>query len=329
MTAQSVLPRWRGFNILNMFHMKSKGDFDEDQFRWMADWGFDFVRFPMCYTLWIEGDDPYKLHESMLENLDRAVELGRKYGLHVDLNFHRAPGFSVNREREEPFNLWKDQDALDAFIFHWQTMAKRYKGVPNEELSINLVNEPKTPDDSMTLADHERVVRAAVAAIREVDAERLIIADGTGWGNDARPELADLGVGQSCRGYVPGRISHYKAQWVSDPGGEPPTWPGDMMGEHWDRARLEKHYAPWIELAEKGVGVHCGEGGCYCYTPHATFLAWFRDVLEILTEAGIGYALWNFVGAFGVIDSVREDVDYEDFHGHKLDRKLLDLLLEF
>jgi len=52
-------------------------------------------------------------------------------------------------------------------------------------------------------------------------------------------------------------------------------------------------------------------------------------VLEILTGHGIGLALWQFRGAFGILDSGRADVAYEDFHGHKLDRKLLDLLREF
>ena len=59
------------------------------------------------------------------------------------------------------------------------------------------------------------------------------------------------------------------------------------------------------------------------------FLRWFRDVLEILTGHGIGYALWNFRGAFGVLDSGRRDVTYEDWYGHKLDRKLLQLLQMF
>ena len=69
-----------------------------------------------------------------------------------------------------------------------------------------------------------------------------------------------------------------------------------------------------------------GEGGAYNRTPHDVFLAWFRDLLDILRESSIGFSLWNFRGAFGVLDSGRADVAYEDFQGHKLDRKLLDLL---
>ena len=86
---------------------------------------------------------------------------------------------------------------------------------------------------------------------------------------------------------------------------------------------LEKHYAPWIALLEQGVGVHCGELGCYNKTPHEVFLAWFGDILDILDENGIGFGLWEFSGTFGVLNSGRTDVDYEDWYG-----KLLSLLMK-
>ena len=328
---QNKLPRWRGFNLLDFFTTKSKGDAQEDDFRWIADWGFDFVRLPMCYTLWIENDDIHKIHEPMLAKIDRAVELGRKYRIHVCLNFHRAPGFSVNPERKEPFDLWKDQAALDAFCFHWELFARRYRGISSDQLSFNLVNEPVAPSpDGMTRKDHERVVRAAVKAIHAVDSSRLIIADGVSWGNDPCPELADLNLAQSCRAYLPMGISHYKAPWTGGEKYPPPAWPGGWhYGTTWDRKALEKHYAQWAALAAKGVGVHCGEGGAFIHTPHDIVLRWFRDVLEVLKSHNIGYALWNFRGSFGILDSTRPDVVYQDWHGHKLDSKLLDLLREF
>lgn len=325
--AQNTLPPWRGFNLLEMFTTRSEGHWQEDDFRWIADWGFDFVRLPLCYTLWIENDDPLRLSEAGLTKVDRAVELGRKYNLHVSLNFHRAPGYSVNRERPEPFDLWKDQAALDAFCLHWTTFARRYRGIPSAALSFDLVNEPPAPaPGGMSRADHERVIRAAVAAIRAVDPDRLIVADGLAWGNQPIPELADLSIAQSCRAYQPMGISHYQASWVGGERFPLPTWPLGEGPDRWDRARLEQHYRPWVDLARKGVGVHCGEGGAYNRTPHRVFLAWFREVLEILRAHGIGWALWNFRGSFGVLDSQRADVAYEDWHGHQLDRALLDLL---
>jgi|GEM_PF-4741891 len=40
----------------------------------------------------------------------------------------------------------------------------------------------------------------------------------------------------------------------------------------------------------------------------------------------MGWALWNFRGSFGIFDSGRDDIQYESFYGHQLDRKMLTLL---
>ena len=330
-TAQKVLPRWRGFNLLDMFTSHSTGEWQEDDFRWIAGWGFDFVRLPLCYLLWVDDGDPFRIAEAGLAKIDTAVHLGRQYGLHVSLNFHRAPGYSVNREKQEPFSLWKDQSAIDAFCLHWATLARRYQGIASEQLSFDLVNEPPAPTrDGMTREEHARAIAAAVATIRDVDPDRLIIADGLAWGRDPCPELAPLGIAQSCRAYSPMGISHFRANWVDSEGMPTPTWPGALEGgEPWDRRRLERLYEPWVRLAQQGIGVHCGEGGAFRFTPHDVVLAWLRDVLDILTGHGIGYALWNFRGPFGILDSQRRRLPYEDWHGHKLDRQLLQLLQEF
>jgi endoglucanase len=156
----------------------------------------------------------------------------------------------------------------------------------------------------------------------------LIIADGNNVGNSVIPEITDLNIAQSCRGYNPGIISHYKAPWANkDPDSLPePKWPGQVGDRYLNRALLEEYYKPWIDLAKSGVGVHCGECGCWNKTPHPVFLSWFSDVLDILSENKIGFAVWEFIGDFGILDSGRKDVAYEDWHGHKLDRKFLELI---
>lgn len=108
-----------------------------------------------------------------------------------------------------------------------------------------------------------------------------------------------------------------------------PVWPGVIDGKTFNRQSLESFYQPWIDLVNQGVGVHCGECGCYNETPHDVFLAWSEDQLDILTSHGIGWGLWNFRGTFGLLDSGRKDVAYDDWHGHQLDRKLLNLLQRY
>ena len=472
------LPRWRGFNLLEKFDRdRQNGPFLEEDFKWIAEFGFNFVRLPMDYRVWILEDDWRRLNEDALAQIDQAVEWSGRYGIHVCLNFHRAPGYSV-APPAEPFSLWTDEEALAACAFHWAAFARRYRGIPNERLSFNLINEPPSLVDGPTYA---RVVRRLLAAIRAEDPDRLVICDGLAYGVFPCPELEPLGVAQSGRGYIPFGISHYRAEWADAAHSRtPPAWPdlrvnaflygpvkaefqsplrlvghfgapsrvrlralqvsgrvrlrvwaddriigeklfepgagegewtrvvfrpewniyqneydrsyafeldrpareiraelaeGDwlLLGEigfqdagaatervlpirnqawgarqseirydaddvehpfrtekPFDREWLKTEYvAPWRALQERGVGVMIGEWGAYRHTAHAVTLRWMRDNLENWREAGIGWALWNFRGPFGVLDSDRADVEYEDFRGHRLDRKMLELLQSY
>jgi endoglucanase len=339
------LPRWKGFNFLDFFHPNpahARPATDEVLFEWMGDWGFDFARLPLAYPAYLDidyskpitPDDVMRFDEAKLERIDALIAAAHRHGIHVSLNLHRAPGYCINAGFREPYNLWRDQEALEAFCTHWTMWAKRYAQTPPERISFDLVNEPSLREDMndqygrrepVPPATYHRVAKAAVEAIRAVKPDALIIADGNDGGHVAVPELADLGIAQSCRGYTPFSLSHYRAPWVSrHPEQMPaPKWPD---GPRADRDFLEAFYRPWFELLDKGVGVHCGECGCYRETPHAVFLAWFADVVDVLAERGIGFALWEMRGDFGILDSHRADVDYEDWYGYKLDRKLLRLL---
>jgi len=346
--AQTAIPRWRGFNLTNFFQALSRGEtsdctLKEDDCRWMRDWGFDFIRLPMDYWLWVDSDWPstrklrpdevLKIKESTLEKVDRAVELGRKYSLHLSLNFHRAPGYCINNPEREPFVLWKDKPAEEAFVHHWDMFARRYKGVSPKDLSFNLVNEaPRPREGYMSREDYRRVMTRGTETIRRTSPDRLVIVDGLSVGNEVVEEMIPTRVAQSVHAYRPAEISHFRASWVDRKSTFPePTWPlKNKDGSiRLDRAGLERMYAPWAELARKGIGVHCGEGGAYSRTPYKVFMAWMEDVLDILKGHGIGYALWNFRGPFGILDSGRRDIEYEDWQGHKLDRGLLKLLQKY
>lgn len=321
------LPRWRGFNLLEKFiKTRHNGPFLESDFQWMAEWGFDFVRLPMDYRCWTNPDDPYRVDEKVLAEIDQAVEFGRKHGIHVCLNLHRAPGYTVARPPEK-LDLWTDEEAQRQFDFQWSQFAKRYRGTASSRLSFDLVNEPA----KTTAEAYAKVARRVVAAIRKVDPDRLIIADGIRWGRDPMFALADLGIAQSTRGYDPFRLTHYKASWVAGSDRWPePTWPLKRDDKTFDRDWIyEDRIVPWKKLEARGVGVHVGEWGVFNKTPHDVTLRWMRDRLELWKDAGWGWALWNFRGSFGILDSGRRDVDYKDFRGHKLDRKMLDLLLRF
>lgn len=464
------LPPWRGFNLLEKFNAGHAGPFREEDFALISELGFNFVRLPMDYRCWIKDKDWKRINDEALAEIAQAVELGRKHGVHVCLNFHRAPGYTVARP-PEPKSIWTDDEALEVCAMHWAHFAKRFKGVPNRHLSFDLMNEPA----DVKPEDYARVAGALVRAIRGEDPGRLVIADGRAWGTKPCPELAGLRIAQMTRGYTPFHLTHYMASWANGEGFPRPTWPvlqahgiiygpakkpldvplvlegrlpegtlrlrvhevsghdtlivrGDgaklwerkftpgkedadcknvdrkktwafgtydhdysiplrpglrrieiLVGEGdwlslseiaiakegsrecvlplaadwgktngvipfagteaavpfqvppvYDAARLwTEMIEPWQALQKQGVGVMVGEWGAYNRTPREVTLRWMEDCLKNWKQAGWGWALWNFRGSFGPLDSGRSDVTYEDFHGHKLDRAMMNLLQKY
>ena len=339
------IPRWRGFNLQGKFAMPGTPyegrAYEEFDFATIAGWGFDFARLPLSYWVWGSKDDWSVIREEPLQEIERAVDLGRQHGIHVNLNFHRIPGYCINGRELEPADLFSgtraERDrALAAAVFHWKAFARRYKGISNRYLSFDLINEPPKMRSYEGYLEERyvEIVRALVAAIREESPNRLIFADGMNIGQLPVIEIAGLGLVQSTRGYQPKAVSHYTATWVPRDEFEtmnPPTWPlKDDKGQIWDRARLRQEYIDrYKAITDRGVQVHVGEWGCFNQTPHAVALAWAEDCLSLWKEAGWGNALWNLRGPFGVLDSERQDIAYEDFKGHKLDRKMLELLRRY
>jgi len=327
--------RWCGFNLVGMFsHGAWKkgskdipGRFPEDHFQWMREWGFNFARLPLDYRFLVEKGDWMKPAESGLAKLDEAIRFGRRHGVHVQINLHRAPGYCCNKP-EEPKSLFRDPEPLAAFTNLWSVLARRYHGIPNEELSFDLVNEPAPISFyGITPSNYAVVAKAAFAAIRAADPDRFTMSDGWRWGMEPVMELHpfDAASGEAIHCYDPHAITHYRVFKETE---EPcPPWPpaGWTNGVEW----LEENFVkPWKPAIGDGTFLFAGELGCYQGTvPHATYLAWLEDILTVCDRHGWGWAMWNLDGGFGILDTPRKDCAFEDFHGHKLDRAALDILL--
>ena len=323
--------RWRGFNLLNYFSHWGPFAFREEEFKWIRDWGFNYVRIPLSYWCWTKPGEYFKTDSRVMEDLDRCVEWGRKYDLHVSLNLHRAPGYCINKP-EEPQNLFRDAEALEGCAYQWRMLAKRYKGVSHKALSMNLLNEVSGCNEE----EYDRVARRLIKEIREESPKRLILLDGMDVGSRPLMTVQDVPrIAQCGRGYHPMLISHYAASWVY---GDKPmyfpkenlAWPLEADGRRYDRDfllnTLKDAWKPWTD---KGGLLFVGEFGAHNQTPHEVTLRWLTELLSVFKELGIGWALWNMSGSFGIMDSGRKDVAYEDFHGHKLDRKMLDILQRY
>lgn len=295
----------------------------------LANNGFNFVRVPTDYRFWTKDFDYFHPDESVFEVLDSYLPVLAERGLHMSLNLHRAPGYCINGNELEKHNLWKDELAQDAFVFTWESFARRYKGVNSGSLSFDLLNEP--PDVGQygfTRDIHAEVMRRTVGAIREIDADREIVLNGIGGGHYAIPELSDLGVTHSGRGYQPMTVSHYHAGWFAPSMAfDPPIYPGSNWNNLiWDKEQIRTLYEPWREVERSGSRVHIGEFGCYNQTPNDVALRWFQDLFELYREFKWGFAFWNFEGAFGIINHGRPGANWKAIDGYQVDADLFDLV---
>ena len=323
-----------GFNFLWMYVSddgRAPAPPDEKALDFLAATGFNFVRLPANYRTWTKDFDYFHPDEDVLKMIDSYLEACRSKNFQMSLNLHRAPGYCINNNDLEKHNLWVDAIAQDAFVFQWEMFARRYLGVPSEFLSFDLVNEPPNVGQyGLTRENHAVLIRRVVAAIRAIDPAREIVIDGLGGGHLAMPELADLGVIHSGRGYQPMPVSHYKANWWDGSQTAPePKYPGVVWdGKTWDRDTLREFYQPWRDVEAAGAKVHIGECGCYNKTPNAVALRWLGDLFGLYKEFGWGSALWNFAGDFGIVEHGRPGAVYETMLGYQVDRALLDILID-
>ena len=57
--------------------------FVEEDFQLIDELGFNFVRLPMDYRVWMKDNDWTKFDESVFTEIDQAIEWGKQYGIHV------------------------------------------------------------------------------------------------------------------------------------------------------------------------------------------------------------------------------------------------------
>ena len=329
---------WYGFNVLWLFSAGGKEPFvnphfiniDENELDFMAEMGCNFVRLPTDYRFFIHNFEYDKYDEEMLKVLDKCINAIVSRGMHCSLNVHRGPGYCINGNEFERDNLWTDLIAQDAFTNLWKTFAERYKNYSKGQLSFDLLNEPPNPGQyGLTRENHKAIMARVTREIRKITPDRTVVCDGLGGGHLVAPELADLNVVMSGRGYQPFHLTHWKAEWNEKNGSmtwDYPEWPGvNENGKIWDRQAMLDFYKPWKKLKDSGCEVHIGEAGVYNKVRNDTALAWYRDFFGVCNELGFGFALWNFRGPFGIVEHRRENTHWETMHGMIVDRELYEL----
>lgn len=169
----------------------------------MAKWGFNSVRLPMHWNLFIK-DTPDKTATSQIiwneegfRRVDALIAWLKANDMVLILDLHAAPGGQghdiaiSDRDPHKP-SLWDSPEDQRKMIALWSEIARRYKNEP-AIAGYDLLNEPnwgfQDKEDkgdcretgNEPLRDlYERTIRA----IRTIDTNHMLIIEGNCWGGN-------------------------------------------------------------------------------------------------------------------------------------------------
>ncbi|MGZ9720483.1 glycoside hydrolase family 5 protein [Rhizobium miluonense] len=169
----------------------------------MAKWGFNSVRLPMHWNLFIKTMPGHKTNGRMVWNeegfrrVDALVGWLKANGMYLILDLHAAPGgqghdIAISDRNPNSPSLWDSHVNQAAMIALWSEIARRYKDEPTIA-GYDLLNEPNwgfqdshdkggcRETGNAPLHDlYERTIRA----IRAIDKNHMLIIEGNCWGNN-------------------------------------------------------------------------------------------------------------------------------------------------
>jgi len=281
--------------------------------------GFDHVRLSVNPQPMMANHRPDELTADYLGYLDAAIKMILDQGLAVVIDLHPESDFKAR--------LAKDDSFVQEFSDFWRALARHYSSWDAERVFFEILNEPEFPDQYRWYGVQAKLA----AAIREGAPQQTIIAAGARWSDDDElvfiEPLRDPNVIYNFHFYDPHIFTHQCATWgtyfwhwvkglhyPSSPESAAKTAAGvpdavDRLAvirygqDHWDAVRIDAEVTQVAEWArQRGVPVVCNEFGVYrTYADPHDREAWIHDVRSALERHGMGWAMWDYSGSFGLV----------------------------
>jgi len=310
----------------NISHWLSQSErrrawFKEEDVRRIADWGFDHIRLPIDEVqLW---DDAGRQRDDAFDLLNSALDWAERAGLKVVVDLHILRSHFFNQATEPA--LFTAPAGAEKFAWLWQQLSAQLKCRPTGSVAYELLNEPVATDHK----DWNRVATMAFQTIRKAEPDRTILLGSNRWNSvltfDELHVPDDSHTILTFHFYHPMLVTHHQAHWcwegrlydgpIHYPGR--PVCAEEMaklddetrnrlmpINGKYDRNAMIADLAKPLALARRtGRPLYCGEFGVIDRAPHLVRLAWYRDLLSVLDEYGIGWANWDYNGCFGLVDA--------------------------
>jgi len=158
-----------------------------DDIKFIKNSGFNSVRIPFSYRLFITETEPRRLEGEGYRLLDDVVAWCKSEGLYVILDMHAAPGGQTGDNIDDswgyPF-LFESPESQELTVNIWRKIAARYRNEPIV-IGYDLLNEPIAHyfDAASLNPKLELLYRKIVAGIRQVDKNHIMFLGGAQWSN--------------------------------------------------------------------------------------------------------------------------------------------------
>ena len=266
----------------------------------LAKWGFNSVRLPMhynLYTLPIEKEN-VSSENTWLEKgfvmTDNLLKWCAENKMYLILDLHAAPGgqgkdANISDYDETKPSLWESEANKKKMIAFWKKIANRYKD--NQWIgAYDIINEPNWNftgtnkngcDEKLNQPLRELQVEIT-KAIREVDANHMIIIEGNCWGNN------------------------YDGIF--------PLWDSNMalsFHKYWNNNDVNSIQKMLDYRTTYNVPIWLGESG-------ENSNVWFTEAISLMEKNNIGWAFWpmkkidNIAGitSVSITDDYKKLLDY-------------------
>jgi aryl-phospho-beta-D-glucosidase BglC (GH1 family) len=213
-----------------------------EDIRFIKQSGFNSVRVPFNYRLFVSDGTVPVLEGPGYELLDSVVAWCRHEGLYVILDMHAAPGGQTGDNIDDSFAypfLFESRESQELTINVWRKIAARYRNEP-AVIGYDLLNEPIAHYfDVVSLNPMlEPLYRRIVSGIREVDRNHIIFLGGAQWDTNFKvfgppfdPKLAYtfhkywMTVNQDAiQEYLDFRDRYNVSIWMSESGENTDEW---------------------------------------------------------------------------------------------------------
>lgn len=257
--------------------------------------GFDHVRMPCNWARQASGTSPYTLNAAMVTRYKQDIDLALANGLKVIVNQHHS-------HLAAAWTGWASENggslsAADILVRQQAIMvqvAQALSGYAATDVFLELENEPHVDagangsNPGWTDARWESYWPGAIAAIRAVDANRVVLLGGTNYNNTSK--LAVMGA-----------ITDQKTVLMAHPYEPHTTFTHQFAGfPLWTLTQraliLNSIDIAYAQSVARGLPVVFTEFGCNFFTPRKHRAMYLRDFVNAAFGYGIPFSVWNLMG---------------------------------